>query len=77
MTAKCIHGLTDFDFNLTKNEDIHHHNTRQRSNLRLPRVKTNKGKQQPTYQAILDFNNLKQKLKNATLLSSFKNLLKR
>ena len=74
---KCMHGLIDFDFNLTKNEDIHHHNTRQRSNLHLPRAKTNKGRQRPTYQAIVDFNNLEQKLKDATLLSNFKNLLKR
>ena len=74
---KCIHGLIDFDFNLTKNEDIHHHNTRQRSNLHLPQAKTNKGKQRPTYQATADFNNLEQKLKNATSIINFKYLLKR
>ena len=74
---KCIHGLIDFDFNLTKNEDIYHHNTRQRSNLHLPQAKTNKGKQRPTYQATADFNNLEQKLKNATSIINFKYLLKR
>ncbi len=74
---KCMHGLIDFDFDLAKNEDVHYHYTRRRSDLHLPRTKTNKGKQRLTYQASMDFNNLEQELKNATSLSNFKNLLKR
>ncbi len=72
-----MHGLIDFDFNLAKNQDVHCHYTRRRSDLHLPRTKTNKGKQRLTYQASMDFNNLEHELKNATSLSNFKNLLKR
>ena len=74
---KCMNGLIDFDFELAKNEDVHGHNTRQRRDLHLPRAKTNKGKQRPTYQAFMDFNNLEHELKNATSLYNFKKLLKR
>ena len=73
---KCMNGLIDFDFELTKNEDVHGHNTRHRRDLHLPRAKTNKGKQRPTYQAS-NFNNLEHELKNATSLYNFKKLLKR
>ena len=76
-TFKCMNGLIDFDFDLTKNEDIHEHYTRHRRDLHLPRTKTNKGKQRPTYQASIDFNNLERELKNATSLHNFKKLLKR
>ena len=71
-----MNGLIDFDFDLTKNEDIHEHYTRHRRDLHLPRTKTNKGKQRPTYQASIDFNNLERELKNATSLHNFKKLLK-
>ena len=60
---KCMNGLIDFDFELTKNEDVHGHNTRHRRDLHLPRAKTNKGKQRPTYQASIDFNNLEHEQK--------------
>ena len=76
-TFKCMNGLIDFDFDLTKNEDIHEHYTRHRRDLHLPRTKTNKEKQRPTYQASIDFNNLERELKNATSLHNFKKLLKR
>ena len=70
-----MNGLIDFE--LTKNEDVHGHNTRHRRDLHLPRAKTNKGKQPPTYQASIDFNNLEHELKNSTSLYNFKKLLKR
>ena len=63
-----MNGSTDFDFELAKNEYIHKHNTKHRRDLHLPRTKTSKGKQRPTYQASVYFNNLKNELKNATLL---------
>ncbi|CAB4042793.1 Hypothetical predicted protein [Paramuricea clavata] len=72
-----MNGLIHFDFDLTKNEDIHEHYTRHRRDLHLPRAKTHKGKQRPTYQASIDFNNLERELKNATSLHNFKILLKR
>ena len=41
------------DFELTKNKDIHEHNTRHCRDLHLPRAKTNKGKQRATYVKVL------------------------
>ena len=66
-TYKCMNGLIDFDFDLTKNEDIHEHYTRHRRDLHLPRTKTNKGKQRPTYQASIDFNNVERDLQDRML----------
>ena len=74
---KCINGLIDFGFDLTKNVSIHDHNTRRSNDLHLPRVNSNKGKQKPTYQASIDFNNLDQRTKSACTLQSFKAYLKR
>ena len=74
---KCMNGSIDFNFDLVKNENIHDHDTRRRSNLHLPKARTNKGKHRPTYQASLDFNNLETELKNAESLPKFKTLLKR
>ncbi len=72
-----MNRLIDFDFDLTTNRNIHGHYTRKRNDLHLPRAKTNKGKQRPTYQASIDFNNLEPELENANSLSTFKSLLKR
>ena len=44
-----MNGLIGFDFKSAKNEDIHEHYARHRRDLRLPRAKTSKGKQRPTY----------------------------
>ncbi len=76
---QCMNGLIDFDFDLTTNRNIHGHYTRKRNDLHLPRAKTNKGKQRPTYPLTysIDFNNLEPGLKNANSLSTFKSLLKR
>ena len=62
-----MNSLIDFDFDLTKNEDIHEHYTRHRRDLHLPRTKTNKGKQRPTYQASIDFNNVERDLQDRML----------
>ena len=74
---KCVNGLINFDFDLIKNINIHNHNTRRSNDLHLPKVNTNKGKQRPTYQASIDFNNLNQRTKNASTVQSFKTYLKR
>jgi hypothetical protein len=66
-TYKCMNSLIDFDFDLTKNEDIHEHYTRHRRDLHLLRAKTNKGKQRPTYQASIDFNNVERDLQDRML----------
>ena len=74
---KCINELINFKFNLIKNENVHNYNTRRSNNLHLPRANTNKGKQRPTYQKSIDFNNLDQRTKNAITLKNFKACLKR
>lgn len=38
---KCINNLIDFDFELTRNSNIHNYNTRTSNNLHLPKAKTN------------------------------------
>ena len=73
---KCVNGLVDFDFDVTKNVSIHNHNTGRSNDLHLPRVNSNKGKQAPTYQASIDFNNLDERTKNASTLHSFKACLR-
>ena len=73
---ECVNGLVDFDFDLTKNISIHNHNTTRSNDLHLPRVNSNKGKQRPTYQASIDFNNLDQRTENASTLHSFKAYLR-
>ena len=74
---KCINELINLKFNLIKNENVHNYNTRRSNDLHLPRANTNKGKQRPTYQASIDFNNLDQRTKNAITLKNFKTCLKR
>ncbi len=76
LSCKCMNGLIDFDFDLTTNKNIHSHYTRKSKDVHLPRAKMNKGKQRPTYQASIDFNNFEPELKNANSLSIFKSLLK-
>ena len=41
---KCVNGLTDFHFDLTKNVSIHNHNIRRRNDPHLPRVKQREAK---------------------------------
>ena len=48
----------DFDFKLTTNNSIHSYKTKTSKNLHLPKANTNWGRQEPTYQASKDFNNL-------------------
>ena len=73
---KCVNGLVDFVFDRTKNVSIHNHNTRRSNDLHLPRVNSNKGKQTPTYQASIDFNNSDERTKNASTLHSFQACLR-
>ena len=42
----------------------------------VPKANTNKGKQRPSYQASIDFNNLEPDIRNANSLYRFKTLLK-
>ena len=69
---KCPIGSTDFDFNFKRNHAVHSHNTRRSNDLRLPLPRTNRGKQTFTFKAAKDWNSLPIDLKEADVLSVFK-----
>ena len=73
---KCLNNLTDFDFNLTKRTDVHSYNTRRRDDIKLPRSRTNWGKQRFASHAVADWNNLELRARQAASLSAFKGLIK-
>ena len=69
---KCVNGLVNHDMDLLKQEEIHCHNTRNKQNLRLPRVKRNWGKQRTQYHAVQDYNSLSQPIKDSKDINNFK-----
>ena len=50
--------MIDSDFKLTRNNCIHNHYTRTKSDLHLPKSNTNWGKEKVIDHASKDFNNL-------------------
>lgn len=72
---KCLNEFADYDFSITRNEDIYNHNIRSRQDLHLLRVRTNWGKQRFVYHAASEWNNLDSELRQASSLTVFKNLL--
>ena len=64
ITFKYIHGLVDCDFNILRNSDIHHYNTRRKNDFRLPIVRTDYGKKRLLYQGIKEWNLLEQSFKD-------------
>ena len=69
---KCLNNLVDYDVDFLYNRDIHHHNTRVKNKLRLPRVKRNWGKYKVDYHAISDWNWLDEEITTSDSLSRFK-----
>ena len=69
---KCINGLINHDMDLIRQDVLHRHNTRNKGNFRLPRVKRNWGKQRTQYHAVSDFNSLSQTIKDSRNVNSFK-----
>ena len=69
---KCINGLINHDIDLIRQDVLHRHNTRNKGNFRLPRVKRNWGKQITQYHAVSDFNSLSQTIKDSRNVNSFK-----
>ena len=69
---KCINGLINHDMDLIRQEVLHRHNTRNKGNCRLPRLKNNWGMQRTQYHAISDFNSLSQTIKDSSNVNSFK-----
>ena len=70
-TFKCLNELTEFDFNLTKNTEVHSYNTRRRDDINIPRSRTNWGKQRFITHAETDWNNLELKVRHSTSLTAF------
>ena len=69
---KCLNGIVEHSLILTKHEDEHKHNTRNKSNLKLPRTKTNWGQERTKFHAVNDFNSLSFECKNSRNLILFK-----
>ena len=72
---KCLNGLIDYDFNITKNSDIHNYKTRGRDELCLPSARTNWDKQKFIHSAFKDWNLLDPDIKSISSYSSFKSRL--
>ena len=51
---KCINGLINHDMDLIRQDVLYRHNTRNKGNFRLPRVKRNWGMQRTQYHAVSD-----------------------
>ena len=65
---KCINGLINHDMDVIRQDVLHRHNTRNKGNFRLPRVKRNWGKQRTQYHAV----SLSQTIKDSRNVNSFK-----
>ena len=70
---KCKHGYVSHHLSLIEKKGIHDHNTRNKSNVRLPLVKTNWGKQSLGYHAVKDWNDLNMNIKLSNSILSFRN----
>lgn len=73
---RIVNNLINFDFNIfSRNRDIHSYNTRGNTNFRLPRVKTNWGKQTVLYHAASEWNTLPENIRDSNTLAIFKSHL--
>ena len=72
---KCLNGLIDYDFNITKNSDVLNYKTRGRDELLLPSARTNWGKQRFIYSTFKDWNLLDPDIKSVSSYNSFKSRL--
>ena len=69
---KCINGLINHTMDLIRQDVLNRHNTRNKGNFRLPRLKKNWGMQRTQYHAVSDFNSLSQTIKDSSNVNSFK-----
>ena len=69
---KYINGLTFSNLDITAVKETHSYNTRSKTNLRLPRVKRNWGKQRLAYHAGNDWNSLNENIRNSENILQFK-----
>ena len=71
---KSISGLCTPGLNLKSFQETHSYNTRNKNNLRLPKVKRNWGKQGLVYHAAKDWNTLDSKVKSCKTIKEFKSI---
>ena len=71
---KCLNNLLATNLHLTKLSEGHSYDTRHGNEFRLPKVKTNWGKQQLIYQAIKEWNSLNDNTKTSTKIPQFKSI---
>ena len=69
---KFLNGIVEHSLILTKHEDEHKHNTRNKFKLKLPRTKTNWGQERTEFHAVNDFNSLSFECTNSRNLILFK-----
>ena len=69
---KCINKLTCHSMDLLTHGDVHGYNTRHKDMIRLPVIKTNRGKQRLAYQAVKEWSNLNNDVRDSTSTSVFK-----
>ena len=69
---KCLNNLTSNSLAFLKNINIHKYNTRSKDNLRLPKVSKNWVKQTLEYQAVKEWNDLSQNVRNSNNIEAFK-----
>ena len=76
---KCLNGLVPSNISelLIQNHNIHSHNTRRKKDLHLPKTKRELGKRTFSFNGQLMYNKLPTKVKEASLLSSFKSQIKK
>ena len=69
---KNINGLCTPGLNLKSFQETHSYKTRNKNNLRLPKVKRNWGKHRLAYHAAKDWNILESKVRSCKTIKEFK-----
>ena len=76
MAFKYLYGHIDIDLDVKLNRNVHSHDTRRRTDVRLPLSKRNWGQQRCIYRIFKDWNNLDYSLKEIDCLMNLKYSIK-
>ena len=68
----CINKLVHHDMTLSRHEDKHTYNTRNKDKIRVPNAKKQWGKQRIAYQTVNDFNSLNRDIQKSANIAIFK-----
>ena len=71
LVFKSLNNLVDFNFNEIRRSDLHHYNTRSRSDLYIPVYRTNWGQSRSDFIFIDEFNKLPKTLIEADSFAQF------